>query len=140
MIYLLNITAFYAGYTISTALAAGTAQLNRSGLIQSTCYIFVTYFCLSLLACFLTMTVKNALGGALPLLAAYAALMITVFEDLTDAKIMHYVCDTLPLAKLMVCTCSEPYPHILRSCILMTCFGIACFTGGIAIFRKTNLN
>lgn len=139
-LYLLDVLAFYAGYTVSTALIAGTAQLNRNGLLQSTCYIFVTYFCLSLLACFLTMTVKNALGGALPLLISYGAMMLSAFSEIFHSKILDYVSETLPLSQLIMSTCTKPYPHILRSCILMLCFGASCFIGGLAVFRRTNLN
>lgn len=140
VIYLINIGFFYAGYTISNIMAAGTTHLSGEGFAKVSVFILVSYFNMSLFACFLSMTVKSTLGGALPLLAGYGAMFLSAFAELFRSKILDYVSDTVPLAKLIECTCSDPYPHLLRSCILMTCFGIACFCGGLAIFRKTNLN
>ncbi len=139
-VYLVNIVLFYAGYAVSNILALGTDNLSRSGFAKVTVLMLVSYFCFSLFACFLSMTVKNSLGGALPLLAAYGVLFISAFREIFRNKITEYAAEVLPLGTLIQSSVSMPYPHLLRNCILMICFSAASFAAGLAIFRKTNLN
>lgn len=139
-IYLLNAAVFYIGYTVSNILIVGTAHLNKNGLARVTVCIFVSYLMLSLFACFLSMTVKGTLGGALPMLAVYGTLFISALREMMQSKFLEYASDIIPMGSLMSSSVSDPYPHLLRSCILMTCFSVACLCTGIAIFRRTNLN
>lgn len=139
-VYLLNSVMFYIGYTVSTAHFAGTADLNRTGLIRGSIILFCCVLSLSLFANFLTMTVKSSLGAALPLLCVYMAMMLGTFRDIFQVKALELISEIFPFGNILFVSCSMPYPHTVRCCILTLCFGAACFAGGLAIFRKTNLN
>ncbi|MBQ8921974.1 MAG: hypothetical protein IJ060_07415 [Oscillospiraceae bacterium] len=148
VIYLLNTVFLYAGYVITTKLTVTedptelyAPVFNKTGFLKASLIIFCSVLSLSLVAAFLTMSVKAALGGILPVLALYTNLFICTLADIFyNAKLLGWITDALPFGRMMMMTCSEPYAHTLRCCILMLCVGAASFAGGIMIFRKTNLN
>ena len=117
-------------------------KIYRENFFKALPVYFIAVPSLTTLGVFISMTLKNGLGGVLTMILLFALFFLSnTYEIFSENKFIRYVNQILPSSQiyLMGMFSDEPNFSPVKYILLSTAFAVVMITFGYAIFRKADL-